>query len=74
MEFDLPFVVEINYKTYLIIPLEDETFDVFTSDGKRIGNIFPDVGIDTEITWSTSDLIPLDKVAAIGYAIEKKES
>jgi len=73
MEFDLPFVVEIKYKTYPIMPLEDETFNVFTSDGKLIGNIYPESGIDTELTWSTSDLIPLDKVAAIGYAIEIRE-
>lgn len=74
MDFDMPFVVEIEYKTYLIMPLENEIFDVFTSDGKLIGNIYPEIGIDTELTWSTSDLIPLDKVAAIGYAIEMKES
>lgn len=69
----MPFVVEVGYKNYLIIPLEDETFDVFTSNGKRIGNIFPEIGIDTKLTWSTFDLIPLDKASAIGYAIEMKE-
>jgi hypothetical protein len=73
MDLEFPFVVEVNYKCYLVMPLEDETFDLFTSDGKRIGNIYPEIGIDTELSWSTSDLIPLDKVAAIGHAIEMRE-
>jgi hypothetical protein len=72
MQFDGPFSVEIKDQFYLIVPLEDETFDVYLND-KRLGNIFPDIGIDTDLTWNTSELIPLEDVANIGLAIERKE-
>ena len=72
MEFDEPFEVVVNGQAYLIMPLEDETFEVYHG-ARRLGNIHADIGIDTELTWSSGDLIPLDDVAAIGYAIEMKE-
>jgi len=72
MEFDEPFEVVVNGQAYLIIPLEDETFDVYHG-ARRLGNIHADISIDTEPDWNTSDLIPLEDVAAIGYAIEMKE-
>jgi hypothetical protein len=66
------FDVVVNEDVYTIHALEDETFNVYLND-KKLGNIFPEIGIDTDLTWNTSELIPLEDVAAIGLAIERKE-
>jgi hypothetical protein len=73
MEFDEPFAVEIEDQYYLIVPLHDETFDVHSSDGNHMCNIYSEIGFDTELTWGTSDLVPLEIVAALGLAIERRE-
>ena len=73
MEFDLPFVVRVCGVLYIIRPQEDDTFNVMCSKGNLLGNIFTDIGIDAELSWSTGDLIDLRLVSAIGQAIEMTE-
>lgn len=66
------FDVVVDNKIYAVLALEDETFDIYQRE-TRIGKIFPQIGINTELVWATSDLISMELAAAIGSAIEKRE-
>lgn len=67
------FTVEAGGSLWEIRPLEDETFDVY-KNGRPFFNIFPEIGIDTALSWSTGDLVSLELVQSIGEAIERKEA
>ena len=72
LEIDEPFDIEVRGLTLLVIPLEDGTFDVYKSD-VLLCNLFADIGIDTEPSWATANLVAQDLVDEIGYAIEMRE-
>ncbi|MEJ7557478.1 MAG: hypothetical protein WKF66_04160 [Pedobacter sp.] len=72
METEEPFEVVIKDQTYLITPLEDETFDV-NIGASKLGNIQHNIEHDNGPCWVTSDLIPEEDVESIGNAIEMKE-
>lgn len=71
-EIDEPFEIQLQGKSLLVVPLEDGTFDVY--NGKSLFcNVFADIGIDTEPSWTTSHLVAQELVDEIGYAIEMRE-
>ena len=72
LEFDEPFEITVQGKSMLVIPVDDGTYDVYEGS-VRIGNLFADIGIDTEPVWKSGDLVGQELVEEIGYAIEMKE-
>lgn len=72
LEIDEPFEIDVQGKILLVVPLEDGTFDVY-DEGNLWCNVFADIGIDTEPSWSTGALVSQDLVDEIGYAIEMRE-
>lgn len=72
MEIDEPFNVVAGGLTFLVIPLEDGTFDIYQSE-TLLCNLFADIGLDTEPLWATSSLVDQALVDEIGYQIEMKE-
>jgi hypothetical protein len=67
-----PIELNIDGECYIAMPQWNGSFDILRS-GSLLGNIFADNGINTELIWSTSDLIDLDLVQKIGESIQRAE-
>jgi len=72
-ELDNEFTIDVDGRSYQVFALDDGTFMVMDGD-ELLCHIFADIGIDTEPKWATGDLVPIELVQAIGYAIEMRES
>jgi hypothetical protein len=70
-ELEEPFEVVVKDHTYLITPLENETFDISVGTN-RLGNIQHNIEHDNGPCWETSETILEEDVEAIGNAIEFK--
>ena len=67
-----PIELNVNGGIFTAIPKENNTFDIM-ENGVLLGNIFADHGINTELVWSSGDLITNEFVQAVGEAIERQE-
>lgn len=67
-----PIEISVEGITYIAMPQANGSFDIL-QDGKLLGNIFADVGINLRVCWGTADLIDAELVQKIGEAIERKE-
>lgn len=71
-DFDSPFIVNVADRRFTIYPQEDGTYKVFES-GEFLALLMADIDINTDIVWTTADLLPMGLTQMIGEAIERYE-